>query len=112
VIGATWKSTNFAPVAYDTNGSIRYQWWKVLLGRNEKLQAVRLESIPEFWFKVVQYLSTTLEDNAIDAIVQDPSNLTSKREAWASNGQGRCGLEKHKKKASWRLIVDYWDEIF
>jgi hypothetical protein len=61
--------------------------------------------------KIAQHLSTTLEDKVLDDLVQDPSNYTSKIEAWALNGQDRCGFEKHKKKVPWRMIVDHQDDI-
>jgi hypothetical protein len=46
-------------------------------------------------FMAAQYLSTSLADNEVDSLLTDPSNYTSKLEAWSLNGQGRRGLEKH-----------------
>jgi hypothetical protein len=47
-------------------------------------------------FKAAQYLSTkSLGDEAFDALFQDPSDYTSKLEAWDLNGQSHRGLEKY-----------------
>jgi DNA polymerase I-like protein with 3'-5' exonuclease and polymerase domains len=43
---------------------------------------------------VAQCLSTSLGDKEVDSLFKDPSNYTSKLEAWTLNGQGRRGLEK------------------
>jgi hypothetical protein len=45
--------------------------------------------------QVAQYLSKSLADKEVDSLLTDPSNYTSKLEAWSLNGQGRRGLEKH-----------------
>jgi hypothetical protein len=44
---------------------------------------------------VAQRLSTSLGDKEVDSLLKDPSNHTSKLEAWTLNGQGRRGLERN-----------------
>jgi hypothetical protein len=46
-------------------------------------------------FRVAQYLSTILGDKEVDSLLQDPSNYTSKLEAWSLMKQSHRGLEKH-----------------
>jgi hypothetical protein len=65
----------------------------ILMGRERGQHCIKMIDDS---FKAAQYLSTrSLGDKAVDALFQDPSNYTSKLEAWSSNGQGRRGLEKY-----------------
>lgn len=66
----------------------------ILTGREREQHFVKMIGDS---FKAAQYLLTkSLGDNAVDALFRDPSNYTSKLEAWALGGQGRRGLENFK----------------
>jgi hypothetical protein len=45
--------------------------------------------------EVAQYLSTSLAVKEVDSLLKDPSNYTSKLEAWTLNGQVWRGLERY-----------------
>jgi predicted metalloprotease len=65
----------------------------ILIGRERGQHCIKMIDDS---FKAAQYLSTrSLGDKAVEALFQDPSNYTSKLEAWALNGQGRRGLERY-----------------
>jgi hypothetical protein len=81
-------------------------WWSAKERSKRRIQSIRLIlsvrergqhfiSLIDDSFKVAQYLSTSLAAKEVDSLLKDPSKYTSKLEAWALNGQGRRGLEKH-----------------